>query len=129
MNILHGFFINAVGICSFLRSSILLVCIAPLTPAVMVIRGLVFQPCAFIASISGLYLVSFVCMACSINLSCVKVNSMICMVRSGVGIRGPFCSYVAPCMYTMSGCSFARHSHRVLLHVHLSIHGGMVLSC
>ena len=34
----------------------------------------------------------FVCMPCSMNLSCVKVNSMI---RSDVGIRGSFCSYVA----------------------------------
>ena len=108
---------------------ILLVCIAPHTPRVIVIRGFVFQPCAFIESISRLYLVSFVCMACLMNPSRVKVNSMICMVRSGVGIRGLFCLYVAPCMYIMSGRSFARHSHRVLLHVHLSIHGGMVLSC
>ena len=33
-------------------------------------------------------------MACSINLLCVKVNSIICMVKSGVGIMGSFCSYV-----------------------------------
>ena len=32
------------------------------------------------------------------NLSCVKVNSMIWMVRSGVGINGPFCSYATPWM-------------------------------
>ena len=68
-------------------------------------------------------------MDCSINLSCVKVNSMLCMVRFGVGIRGSFCLYVAPCMYTTLGCSFARHSHCVLLHVHLSIHDKVVLSC
>ena len=48
-------FISAIGICSFFRSSILLiVCIAPLTPAVIVIKGLVFQPCVFIMFISGL---------------------------------------------------------------------------
>ena len=68
-------------------------------------------------------------MGCSLNLSCVKANSMIYMVRSGVGIRGLVYSYVAPCMYIGSGHNFARHSHRVLLHVHLSIHDGMVLSC
>jgi hypothetical protein len=62
-------------------------------------------------------------------MSCVKVNCMISMVRSGAAIMGSFCSYAAPCMYTISGHSFARHSHCVLLHVHLSIPDGMVLSC
>ena len=62
--------------------SILLLCDKCLTLAVINIRGLVFKPCAFLAFIGGLYMVSFVCMACSINLSRVKVNSMICMVRS-----------------------------------------------
>jgi hypothetical protein len=90
------------------------VCIAPLTHAMIVVRGLIFQPCAFIASTSGLYLASFVCIVGSTNVSCVKVNSIICMVRSGVGIKGSFCSYVAPCMCTMSGRSFARHSYHVL---------------
>ena len=127
-NHIYMFFISAIGICRFL-SSILLACIAALTHVVIFIRGLAFQVCAFIASIGGLYLVSFICMAYSTNMSFVKVNSRISMVRFGVGIMGSFCSYVAPCMYTMSGRSFARHSHHVLLHVHLSIHCGMVLSC
>ena len=117
-------FISAIGNCSIFRSSILLMCIAPLTLPVIVIRGLVFKPCAVLAYISGLCLLSFVCMAGSINLSLV-----IRIVRSGVGIKGSFCLYATPCMYTMSGRSFARHSHHVLLHVHHSIHGGMVLSC
>ena len=69
-----------------------------LTPTVITMRGLIFQSCGLIASTNGLYLSSFVCMAWSSNLSCVKVNSMIGIVRSGVGISGPFCSYVAPCM-------------------------------
>jgi hypothetical protein len=71
---------------------------APLTPTVITIRGLIFEPCALIVSTNGLCLSSFVCMAWSRNLSCVKVNSIIWMVRSGVGISGPFCSYVMPCM-------------------------------
>lgn len=54
---------------------------------------------------------------------------MIWMVRSGVGIRGPCCSYVAPFMCTISGCNFARQLHCVL-HVQLTSHGGMVvLAC
>jgi hypothetical protein len=67
-----------------------------------VIKGLIFKPCAFLASITKLYMVSFVCMACLMNVSCVKVNTMICMVRSGVGIMGSYCLYDASCMYTMS---------------------------
>ena len=71
---------------------------APLTPAVITMRGLIFQPCALIAFTNGLYLSSFACMAWSRNLSCTKVNSIIWMVRSGVGISGPFCSCATPCM-------------------------------
>ena len=57
-------------------------------------RGLIFQFCALVVSTSGLYLFSF-------------------------GISGPVCSHATPCMYTISGLSFARHSHRVVLHVQL----------
>lgn len=57
-------------------------------------RGLIFQFCALVVSTSGLYLFSF-------------------------GISGPVCSYATSCMYTISGLSFARHSHRVVLHVQL----------
>ena len=38
---------------------------APLTLAVITMRGLIFQPCALIAATNGLYLSSFVCMAWS----------------------------------------------------------------
>ena len=51
-------------------------CIAPLTPAVIVIRGFVFHPLFRMALISGLY---FVCLwerACLGNLSWQYVNSM-----------------------------------------------------
>jgi hypothetical protein len=72
-------FISDVG--RFSRSSMLLVCMAPLTFAMIIMRGLIFQPCALIVSTNGLYFSSFVCMAWSRNLSCVKVNSMIWMVR------------------------------------------------
>jgi hypothetical protein len=65
---------------------------------VITMRGLIFQPCALIAPTNGSHLSSFVCMAWSRNLSCVKVNSTIWMVRSGVCISGPFCSYAMPCM-------------------------------
>lgn len=78
-------------------------------------------------SISGLYLSSLVCMAWSRNLSHVKANSKICIVQCGLGTKGPISSYAAPWMYTMSGLSFVRHSHRVVVQMQESIHGGMVL--
>ena len=55
-------------------------CIAPITPADMIMRGMSFQPWALSASIRGLMnLYSFVCMAWLTSISCVKVNSMIWM--------------------------------------------------
>ena len=65
-------------------------------------RGLTLQPCARILFIDGLYLSPFICMAWSSNLSSVKVNSLVWMVRSGVGIIGPFCSYMTPVYNTWS---------------------------
>jgi hypothetical protein len=67
----------------------LLVCMVPLTHAVIVERGLIFEPCVLIASTNGLYLSSFVCMTWSMNLSYEKVNLMIWIVRNNVGISGP----------------------------------------
>ena len=53
----------------------------------------------FITPMSKLYLVSFVCMACSINPSCLKMNSMIfakhlalimwVYILGESGLRGP----------------------------------------
>ena len=91
-------FISDVLICRFSRGSMLLVWMPPLTLAVINMRGLIFQPCALIASTIGLYLSPFVCMVRSRNLSCIKVKSMTWMIRFGVGISGPFCSYATPCM-------------------------------
>ena len=110
------------GICRFSRISVLLVCMAPLTLAMITMKGLTFHPYAFIVFINGLYLSSFICMVWSSYLSCVKVHSMIWMVCFTVGISIPFCSYAAPCMYTISSLSFVRHSHHLMFPMHPSIH-------
>ena len=55
-------------------------CIAPLTPAVMMIRGFVFQPLFLMVLISGSYFSCFCVRACSGNLSRQYVNSMNCVV-------------------------------------------------
>lgn len=123
--------ISDVGICRFSRSFMLLVWIPTMTPAVRVIKGPTFQPHVLVASINGLCLFAFVCMAQWLRkLSCVKVNSMVWMVRSGVGINGLHWLYAVPYMYTTSGLNCARHSHRGRLHELslLGIHDGLVLS-
>ena len=100
----------------------LLVCRAPLTLAVITMRGLTFHPCAIFAFINELYLLR--------NPSCVKVNSMIWMVKPCVFVIIAFGSYVASFMYNLiPNLSAARGSHRVVLHVQLNIHDGTVLSC
>ena len=83
----------------------------------------------FMASMRGLYLSLLVSMAGVVYLSCVNVNSTMQMIRWGVGICGPGCSYGAPWMYMMYDLSLARLVRLVVRHEHGSIHGGMVLSC
>ena len=64
------------GILSLVSLSIECSHIAPLTPAVMVMRGLVFHPLFCMMLISGSYLVCFCVMACSENLLWQYVNLM-----------------------------------------------------
>ena len=55
-------------------------CIASLTPIVIVIRGFIFHPLFRMALIRGSYLACFCVMACYGNLSWQYVNSMNCIV-------------------------------------------------
>ena len=57
------------------------------TLAVMVMRGLTFQPWVLIALMRGIYLSCFVLMAWFVFLSCVNVNSIIWIVRLGKGMN------------------------------------------
>ena len=68
------------GILSLVSCSIEYAWMAPLTPAVIVMRGLVFHPALCILLINGSYLVCLCVMACSGNLSWQYVNSMNCIV-------------------------------------------------
>lgn len=63
----------------------LLVWIAFLTPAMMTIRGSTCHTCALIASINGLYLSFFLYIFCSLCLSWVNVNYVICILWYEVG--------------------------------------------
>ena len=53
---------------------------APLTHAMIMIRGFVFQPLFCMVLISGSYFACFCVRACSWNLSWQYVNSMNCIV-------------------------------------------------
>ena len=55
-------------------------CMAPLTRAVIMMRGLFSNLLFCLALISGSYFACFCVMACSGNLSCQYVNSMNCIV-------------------------------------------------
>ena len=66
----------ALGIFRLVILSMECSCIAPLTPVVMVMRRLVFQPLFCIALINGSYLVCFCVMACYGNRSWQYVNSI-----------------------------------------------------
>ena len=78
-------------------------CIAPLTPALMVIRGLVFHPLVCKVLISGSYLVCLCVRARSRNLSWQYVNSLSWTVYLGDGVRGVGVWDGAPIMHRMSG--------------------------
>lgn len=56
-----------------------------------------------------IFVPSFVVTACSITMG--KYNSIICLVRLGVGSSGPLCSFATPRIQTMSCLDFARHVH------------------
>ena len=45
------------------------------------------------------------------NLSCMYVNSMVCMERFGDGVNGMDCVSVAPLIYMMFGLSLSKHVH------------------
>ena len=53
------FLVDGMSMYRFLRSSVLFVCMAPLTSVAITLGGLTFQPCARIFSISGLHLSFF----------------------------------------------------------------------
>ena len=117
------------GMFIFVRFSMECSCMAPLTPAVMVMRGLVFQPLFWMMLFSGSYLACLCVMACSGNLSWQYVNSMNWIVCSGEGDIGGCICFGAPSMHRMSGLSLARHWHGFGWQVHWSSHSGTVCSC
>jgi hypothetical protein len=93
------------GMFSLVRFSMECSCMAPLTPAVMVMRGLVFQPLFWMVLFNGLYLACLCVMACSGNLSWQYVNSMNWIVCLGDGDIGGCVCFGAPITHRMFGLS------------------------
>jgi hypothetical protein len=94
--------------------------IAPcITPAVMVIRGLIFHPLFCIVFISGSYLVCLCVRACFGNLSWQYVNSINWIVCVGDGSIGVCIWLGAPIMHIMSGLNLALHWHFLCGHVQI----------
>ncbi len=103
-------------------------CMAPLTPAVMVMRGFVSQPLFRVLLTSGSYLSCLCARACSGNLSWQYVNSMNCTVYAGVGINGVVNVVGSPSTHSISGFSLARHWQGGCGHVHCMSQSEMVFS-
>jgi hypothetical protein len=82
-------------------------CMAPLTPAMMVMRGLVFHPLFFMVLISGSYFVCLCKRACSRNLLWQYVNSINWIVWVWEGVMSTCVWFGAPSMDTISGLSLA----------------------
>ena len=95
------------GIFSLLSLFVECSCMGPLTPAVMVMRGLVFHSLFCMVLISGSCLVYLCMRACSGNLSWQYVNSMSWTVCGGEGVIGLCVWFGALIMHRMFGLSLA----------------------
>ena len=93
----------------FMLASLLLECscMAPLTPAVMVIKGVVCHPRFCMVLINGSYLLCLCVRAWSINMSWQYVNSMSWTVTLGEGVMGACVWLGVPIMHVISGLSLA----------------------
>jgi hypothetical protein len=107
------FFMLDFGIFSYVSLSMECSCMPPLTPAMMVIRGLVLHPFYLFLMVlfSGPYLACLCVMACSGNLSWQYVISMNYIVWLGDGVVGTCVWFGAPIMHRMSSLSLAWHWH------------------
>ena len=103
-------------------------CIARLTPVVIVMRRFVFHPLFCMLLIKGSYLACLYMRACSGNLSWQYLNSMNCIVWVGVGSKGIGAWFGAPNMLSISCLNLAWHWQFVCGHVHFMSHYGTVCS-
>ena len=94
VNVVSSFFIDGI-------------CVVPLAPATITMSGATFQPLVMMLFVSGWYFMNFLSRVSVANLSLQYVNSMSCMVISGVGVflGGWWWLCGWPMMHSMSGLS------------------------
>jgi hypothetical protein len=116
--------ISLLGNLSFSKSLIKCLWIAPLTPVVIVMRGLTCHPTVLSVWMSGLYFAVFIYVCViweSITAKC-ECNELYDNWWGWLLVG-------APSTHSMYGMSLAKHVHGVVGHIHWSSHGGIVLSC
>ena len=116
------------GIFSLVSRSMECSWIVPLTPAVMVIRGLTFHPLFCIVLINGSYLVCLCVRASCGDLSWQYVNLINWIVWLREGSIGVCVWLGAPVMHIVSGLSLAWHWRFLCEHVHARIHSSIAWS-
>jgi hypothetical protein len=99
------------GICRSWRSLTVVVCIVPLIPAVIIMGGSTIHPSWDKSGWRMAYLSSFRLVASTGNLSLQYVNSNICTLRFGLGVKGGLSVGGTPRMHNISGLSRAGHLH------------------
>ena len=97
----------------------------PLTPTMMVIRGLTFNPAVLSVWTSGLHSLYFSPM---LELENQLRQYVKCLVFDGVGISDVWLSLGAPSTHRMPGLSLSMHVHGVREHVHCSSCSRTVIS-
>ena len=107
------------GIFSLVNLSMECSCMVPLTPAVMLMRGLVFRPLLCRVLINGSYFMCLCMRACSRNLSWKYVNLINWTMSVGEGDIGVCVWLGALIMHRMLGLSLASHLHGICWHEHL----------
>ena len=86
---LNMFLIFVIGSASVVSSFFIdEICVVPLAPATSTMSGATFQPFVMMLFMSGWYFMIFLSKVSTANLSLQYVNSMNCMVISGVGVYG-----------------------------------------
>ena len=103
---LNMFLIFVIGIVSVVSNFFIDgICVVPLAPTTSTMSGATFQPFVMILLMSGWYFMIFLSRVSAENLSLQYVNSMNCMVISGVEVSGGGWLYGWPMMHNMSGLS------------------------
>jgi hypothetical protein len=84
---LNVFLIFVIGSASVVSSFFIDgICVVPLAPATSTMSGATFQPFVMMLFMSGWYFMIFLSKVSAANLSLQYVNSVNCMVMSGVGV-------------------------------------------